>query len=210
MSRGCCERWACQKQWLLDSLATSTASWKFIISPVTFNPGTKPWDSWGAFANERAELLEFIASHGIRDVVVLSADIHSGGALDDGSHAGLPEASAPHANMPSTWVDTYCRLDPNDNRVLVSAAGTWTKGGLLEPNLQGTTVHCLGTDYAKKQVAQPGPPPYPLPGAANPGYLKVDVTGATATIRVMDSAGQLRRGYAADGSPVDMTLELAR
>ncbi|MGM9487163.1 alkaline phosphatase D family protein [Ideonella sp. YS5] len=201
---------ACQKQWLLDGLAASTASWKFIVSPVTFNPGTKPWDAWGAFGAERSEVLDFIAAHGIRNVVVLSADIHSGGALDDGSHAGLPEASVPHANMPSTWVDTYCRLDPNDSRVLLSAGGTWTKGGLVDPNLQGATVACLGTDYSKKRVGPLGPPPYPLPGAANPGYLKVDVTASTATLRVMDSAGQLRRGYAADGSPVDMTLELAR
>jgi len=201
---------ACQKQWLLNGLAASTAGWKFIVSPVPFNPATKPWDGWGAFAAERAELLEFIATRGIRNVVVLSGDIHSGGALDDGSHSGLPEASVPHANMPTTWVDTYCRLDPADSRVLVSAGGTWTKGGLVEPNVQGGAVACLGTDYSRKQIAPLGPPPYPLPGAANPGYLKVDVTGTSVKVRVMDSAGQLRRGYAADGSPVDMTLELTR
>jgi alkaline phosphatase D len=199
---------ACQKQWLLNGLAASTATWKFIVSPVTFNPGTKPWDAWGAFAAERAELLDFIASHGIRNVVVFSGDIHSGGAIDDGSHAGLPEASVPHANMPASWVDTYCRLDPNDSGLLVSAGGTWTKGGLSDPNVQGTAPGCLGTDYSKKRVQPPGQSPYPLPGADSPGFLKVDVTGSSLTIRVMDSAGQLRRGYAADGSPVDMTLEL--
>lgn len=201
---------ACQKQWLLDGLAASTASWKFIISPVTFNPGTKPWDAWGAFPAERSELLDFIGSHGIRNVMVISGDIHSGGALDDGTHAGLPEASVPHANMPSTWVDTYCRLDPNDARLLVSAGGTWTKGGLADPNLQGATPTCLGNDYSNKRVQPPGPAPFPLPGAGQPGFLKVDVTATSVTVRVMDSAGQLRRGYAADGSPVDMTLELTR
>lgn len=199
---------ACQKQWLLDGLGRSTASWKFIVSPVTFNPGTKPWDAWGAFPAERAELLDFIAQHGIGGVVVLSGDIHSGGALDDGSHAGLPEATVPHANMPSTWVDTYCRLDPADNKTLLSAGGTWTLGGFVEPNLQ--TKACLGTDYTKKRVGPAMTPPYPLPGASSPGYLKVDVTSTTVTLRVMDANGQVKTGYAADASPADMTLELHR
>jgi len=199
---------ACQKQWLLDGLARSTASWKFIVSPVTFNPGTKPWDGWGAFADERAELLGFIQEQGIANVVVLSADIHSGGALDDGSHAGLPEASVPHANMPANWVDTYCRIDPADTGLLVSAPGSWTLGGMVDPNLEVRS--CLGTDYSNKRLAPVGPPPYPLAGAVNPGYLKVDVTPSLLTMRVMDADGQLKAGYAADGSPADMKLELSR
>jgi alkaline phosphatase D len=199
---------ACQKQWLLDGLGRSTASWKFIVSPVTFNPGTKPWDAWGAFPAERAELLDFIRQRDIDGVVVLSADIHSGGALDDGSHAGLPEASAPHANMPTTWVDTYCRLDPNDYRLLTSAPGTWTLGGLVDPNLQAQA--CLGNDYSNKRRGPPGEPPFPLPGAASPGYLAVDLTPTRLTIQVMDANGRLKSGYAADGSPADMKLEFYR
>ncbi|HJV70852.1 alkaline phosphatase D family protein [Ideonella sp.] len=198
----------CQKQWLLDGLARSTANWKFIVSPVTFNPGTKPWDAWGAFADERAELLGFIRERGIANVVVLSGDIHSGGAIDDGSHAGLPEVSVPHANMPATWVDTYCRLDPQDNGLLVSAPGTWTLGGLVDANLQNRA--CLGNDYSKKRLAPPAVPPYPLAGASNPGFLRVDLTASLLTIRVMDAVGQLKAGYAADGSPADMKLELSR
>lgn len=199
---------ACQKQWLLDGLARSTASWKFIVSPVTFHPGAKPWDGWGAFADERAELLGFIQQQGIANVVVISGDIHTGGALDDGSHAGLPEASVPHANMPATWVDTHCRLEPDDPGLLVSAPGTWTLGGLVDANAQNRS--CLGRDYSQKRLAPMPPPPYPLAGAASPGYLKVDVTASQLTMRVMDAAGQPKAGYAADGSPADMTLELTR
>lgn len=201
---------ACQKQWLLDGLARSTAAWKFIVSPVTFNPGTKPWDAWGAFPDERTEVLGLIQSRGIANVLVLSGDIHSGGALDDGSHSGLPEASVPHANMPANWVDTYCRLDPNDNRLFTSAGGTWTLGGLIDPNLQGTTVACLGTDYSKKRVGPPSPAPLPLGGAGGSGYLQVDLTRSVATIRVLDANGVLKRGYAADARPADMQLELHR
>ena len=198
----------CQKQWLKDALATSTTTWKFIVTPVTFNPGTKPWDGWGAFAAERSDILDFIQGHSIRNVVALSADLHSGGALDDGSHAGLPEASAPHANMPGSWVNTYCRLDPNDKGLLTSTPGTWTLGGLLDPNLQGALVSCLGTDYSRKRVGPLPPPPYPLDGTLSPGFLKIDVSATTATIRVMDASGQLKRGYAADASPADMQLDL--
>ncbi|HEX5688147.1 MAG TPA: alkaline phosphatase D family protein [Ideonella sp.] len=200
----------CQKQWLLDGLARSTAVWKFIVSPITFNPTTKPWDAWGAFPSERAELLNFIQEHQIANVIVLSADIHSGGALDDGRNAGLPEASAPHANMPSTWVDTYCRLDPMDSRLLVSAPGTWMLGGFIEPNLQREPVACLGMDYSKKRIALLDQPPFPLPGADSAGYLKVDLTSNAVTIRVMDADGHLKQGYAADGTPADMKLELFR
>jgi len=200
----------CQKQWLLDGLSRSTAVWKFIVSPITFNPTTKPWDAWGAFPSERAELLNFIQEHQIANVIVLSADIHSGGAVDDGGIAGLPEVSAPHANMPSTWVDTYCRLDPVDSRLLVSAPGTWMLGGFIEPNLQRDPVACLGMDYSKKRVALLGQPPFPLPGTDSPGFLKVDVTSNSVSIRVMDADGHLKQGYAADGNPADMKLELFR
>jgi alkaline phosphatase D len=199
---------ACQKKWLLDGLARSTATWKFIVSPVTFNPGTKPWDAWGAFAAERAELLDFIRERGITGTMVLSGDIHSGGALDDGANAGLPEASAPHANMPATWVDTYCRLTPDDNGLLTSAPGTWTLGGFVEPNLPSHA--CLGTDYSKKRVAAAGTPPYPLGGANSSGYLDVQVTADSVTVRVMDANGVLKAGYAADARPADMKLELHR
>lgn len=198
---------ACQKQWLLDGLAASTATWKFIVTPTTFHPGTKPWDAWGAFPAERAELLAAVEAGDIRNVLVLSADIHSGGALDDGTHAGLPEASVPHANMPATWVNTYCRLDPQDKRLLLSAPGTWTLGGPLDPNLQGELVSCLGTDYSTKRVGPLPPPPYPLDGVNRAGFLQVEVSATTATLRIMDAGGQVRRGVDSGGSPADLQLE---
>jgi alkaline phosphatase D len=200
---------ACQKQWLLDGLAASTATWKFIVSPTTFHAGTKPWDAWGAFPGERAELLAAIEAQDIRNVIVLSGDVHSGGALDDGRNAGLPEASVPHANMPVTWVNTYCRLDPVDKRLLLSTPGTWQLGGLLDPNLQREPVSCLGKDYSTKRKGELPPPPYPLDGTDGAGFLQVEVGPATAVLRVMDASGQLKRGFVADGSPADMQLEFS-
>lgn len=88
-----------QKQWLFDGLLNSTATWKFIISTSTFNPLIKPRDSWANFANEQGQLVEFITTNGVTGVIVLSGDIHSAGAIDDGTNSYLPELSIPHTNM---------------------------------------------------------------------------------------------------------------
>ncbi len=80
-----------QKTWLKDSLPNSTARWKFLISTVPFNPAAKPSDSWAAFPTERVEIVNFIQQHRIEGVIVISGDMHSGGALDDGTNSGFPE-----------------------------------------------------------------------------------------------------------------------
>lgn len=88
-----------QKAWLKSGLLNSSATWKFLISSVAFNPTTKPYDSWGAFATERNEILDFIHDNHITGIVVVSGDLHSGGAIDDGTNSGLPEISVPHINL---------------------------------------------------------------------------------------------------------------
>ena len=90
-----------QKEWLLQGLLQSTAVWKFIISGVPFNPTCKPPDSWGAYPTERQEILDFIDEHEIGGVIVISGDAHTGGAIDDGTNAGVPELSVPHTNLPT-------------------------------------------------------------------------------------------------------------
>jgi hypothetical protein len=72
------------------------------VSGVPFNPTTKPYDAWGAYGRERQEVLDFIHANAITGVVVISGDLHTGGALDRGVNAGLPEVSVPHTNLPTT------------------------------------------------------------------------------------------------------------
>lgn len=84
--------------WLQKALRKSTATWKFIFSPVTFNPTVHKKDSWYAFGYERNSILNFIKNHNISGVIVISGDWHSGG-LDDGTNAGLPEMAVPPANQ---------------------------------------------------------------------------------------------------------------
>jgi len=68
-----------QKAWLKTALAGSRATFKVVGSSIPFLPPSRP-DSWAGYATERAELVDFIRREGIRNVVVLSADIHM--ALD--------------------------------------------------------------------------------------------------------------------------------
>ena len=87
-----------QKQWLFDSLLASKARWKFVVSGVPYNPTSKPDDGWAAFETERSEIVSFIKDHNVQGVILISGDLHSGGAIDLGDHSGFPEISVPHTN----------------------------------------------------------------------------------------------------------------
>jgi alkaline phosphatase D len=120
-----------QKAWLKDSLLKSTARWKFLMSTVPFNPAAKPSDGWMAFQTERAEIVNFIQQNRIGGVIVISGDLHSGGAIDDGTNSGFPELSVPHANMepPQCWT--------------AQKPGIWSEGilcGIDNPGYGSITV----------------------------------------------------------------------
>ncbi|MEM9018264.1 MAG: alkaline phosphatase D family protein, partial [Verrucomicrobiota bacterium] len=69
---------AYQKQWLLDGLAASDATFKAIVSPVPFTPGIKPGslDPWDGYAEEREEIFSFIEDKEIEGVFLVAADRH--------------------------------------------------------------------------------------------------------------------------------------
>ncbi len=199
---------SCQLQWLIAGLKSSTQTWKFVLSPVPFNPLTKAYDGWGAFVDDRQQILDAMGSAGIKNVVFISGDIHSGGAIDDGTHSGVPEISVPHANMPNTWVNTYCRSVQSGAATLTSEPGTWTIGGLQDPNLQIRAMTCLGKSYFDDEPGSLPLPPYPLDGTDSPGYVHVDVDANSARIEVRDAAGAVKMGSRADGTSVPMRLVL--
>ena len=68
-----------QKAWLEAGLKASTATFKIVCSSIPCLPETRV-DAWSGYATERRALLDFIARERIRNVVILSADIHM--ALD--------------------------------------------------------------------------------------------------------------------------------
>jgi alkaline phosphatase D len=91
-----------QMTWLKDSLARSTARWKFIISTSVWNPNSKQSDSWHGHKQEQDELVEYIRQRGITGVIVISGDLHSAGGIDDGTNSYFPELSVPTTNISYT------------------------------------------------------------------------------------------------------------
>jgi alkaline phosphatase D len=67
-----------QKQWLLERLKASKATFKVLANGVPWALGTKPGslDTWEGFKDEREEIFSCIAKNRIGGVVLLSADRH--------------------------------------------------------------------------------------------------------------------------------------
>jgi len=114
-----------QRDWLQAALIASTARWKVLISSSVWNPNSKKVDSWYLFRNEQAALVEFIHQNGITGVVILSGDLHSAGAIDDGTNSFFPELSVPPTNIsgPSDCTGGYC--------------GEWSEGVLVGSDRSG-------------------------------------------------------------------------
>lgn len=89
-----------QKEWLKSQLATSSATWKILGNQVLFsefNIGftapldplvtsdfleSKFLDIWDGYPAERSELVNFMATESIDNVVILTGDIHCSFALE--------------------------------------------------------------------------------------------------------------------------------
>jgi alkaline phosphatase D len=66
-----------QKQLFKDALRTSTATFKFVLSPSTMGQTyANPYSRWEGYAAERAEILAFIREPDIPHVIFLSTDDH--------------------------------------------------------------------------------------------------------------------------------------
>ena len=88
-----------QKDWLMAGLLASPARWKPIVSSSAWNPTVGKPDSWHGYVEEQNELAHFIQDNGISGVIFLSGDLHSGGAIDDGTNSYFPELSVPTTNI---------------------------------------------------------------------------------------------------------------
>ena len=67
-----------QKQFLLDALERSDATFKFVVTPAPIMEiVAQPYDRWEGYRAERDEILRFVSDHDIRNVVFLSTDLHA-------------------------------------------------------------------------------------------------------------------------------------
>jgi alkaline phosphatase D len=63
-----------QKRWLFDNLASSTALFKCIATPVPIYGGGV--DRWDGYPGERKEILQWIKQKNVKGVFFISADLH--------------------------------------------------------------------------------------------------------------------------------------
>jgi alkaline phosphatase D len=96
---------AAQKQWLKDGLLNSTATFKFVMNgPLISSLIFLPYDRWDGYTAERTELIDYIKTNDIRNVIFLSTDIH---ALIVNSQVG--DAMPP---IIQEWVSGAIGMDP--------------------------------------------------------------------------------------------------
>jgi alkaline phosphatase D len=122
-----------QKSWLKNGLKDSTATWKIVVSTVTSNNDARPnnIDHWKtSFSTEATEMASWITSQSIENVVMISADLHTGGGIDDGANScwGIPEMTVAHTNLPGG----------NANNL-----GTWSEG--ITPSPSGQSGYSMIT-----------------------------------------------------------------
>jgi len=121
-----------QKTWLKKSLknskakwkvivSNSKAKWKVIVSPVMFNPSYRKIirdtvlmnaferikldiiDKWSGFEKEQNEIIDYIKSEGIENLLILSGDSHSA-YIDDGENSVFPEFGSSVLDVNNTKV----------------------------------------------------------------------------------------------------------
>lgn len=134
-----------QLYWLQQGLLTSTARWKFILTPVVFNPTLTKIDSWYGFQYERTKLVNFITQNNIRGVVIISGDLHAG-AIDNGTNSSFPEMLVPAANLSR---NSRNKCLSGRGRDQPNATGTWTEGIYYK---SGKNAVCNGYGVVKVTI----------------------------------------------------------
>jgi alkaline phosphatase D len=123
-----------QKAWLLNALLTSTATWKFVVSSSVWNPHSKQSDSWALYKHEQDEIVDFIRANSITGVIFMSGDIHSGGAIDNGTNSYFPEISVPNTNT----LSSTCTGG--------GGCGSWSEGFTVGPQYDGYAAFYVTPD----------------------------------------------------------------
>lgn len=131
---------AVQREWLLDNLKKSTATWKFITTATAFNMSYRDAiygvlnlpnlaglplaaaliDSWSGYPLDQDSIVNMIAREKIDGVVMMSGDTHTTG-IDDGQAGGVAEIMAGCLSQINSALFTTAPL-------LVYGL-TWSEGG---------------------------------------------------------------------------------
>jgi len=129
-----------QREWLLENLRSSTATWKFVVSATVFNKSYRDAidgllnlpsiaglplaaaliDCWSGFPMDQDSLINAVNQANIDGVIMLSGDTHTA-AIDDGQAGGLPEIMAGALSQSNSTLFTTVPLQ--------AYGVTWSAGG---------------------------------------------------------------------------------
>lgn len=173
-----------QMDWLLNGLKNSTAQWKFITTGLPFNQSLKHLISmgiamqdvavsasgdggsgfrlatsfgryWAGYPHQLNQVLGYIKTNNIKDVLVISGDTHHN-VMDDGTNAGLPELNASGLAVAGTFLSYYMNLlskvlgYPSLRKYIWNQGG----GGLGNKNFKNQygKVEVVGNQYVQYSV----------------------------------------------------------
>ena len=206
-----------QKAWWKATMKSSDATWKLWGNEVTLmrmrlaQAGVPELladrviagDSWDGYPTERAELMGFLKDSAIKNVVVLSGDVHAGfaGTIMDDYDAATPkpvafELVAPgiSSNSLFSFFESATRVVPASLRGLVTVDATAAGGAKFTENMNLLLLHgtkSAGAFAATSNLAvalslsDPTTNPHLKWADTNAqgyGYLKATSTAVTATL----------------------------
>jgi alkaline phosphatase D len=131
-----------QEQALCKWLIHSPARVKFVVTSVMFYPDRKAHgdDAWRAFPEQRLRLLEIIRTHGIKNVIFVSGDVH--GSLT----SRLSHSEDPHFEVHTIVSSPLC----NSKLLAYAKASTF----ILDKALARTTTGDYNHELTSKVVSE--------------------------------------------------------
>ncbi len=143
-----------QLAWLLETLASSKATFKVLVSPVPWSDGAKPGgsgvDTWRGYSAERERIFSFLEERNIGGVLLLAADRHRSDAWVI-ERSGGPDL---HEFMSSRLTNEHTHLvmegslfgyneKPSFGLVHFDTASDPPKLRYEIVNIEGETIHSL-------------------------------------------------------------------
>lgn len=158
-----------QKALFKQALLTSTATFKFVVNPVPIQQYYFwPYDRWEGYAAERAEILNFLRTHRLTNVIFLTTD----------AHASL---------MNEVFLDRFTDPAPVAYEAVTGPIAAATLGSRLQRSGGPELVEQFhrGLDLVGMDCRRLDAYAY--------GLVTVSAAGPRATIRLQDETGTLLR-----------------
>jgi phosphodiesterase/alkaline phosphatase D-like protein len=138
---------ATQKQWLKDGLLNSTATFKFVLNgPLISDLIYLPYDRWDGYGAEQTEIIDYIKTNDIRNVVFLSTDIH---ALIVNSQVG--DNMAP---IIQEWVSGAIGMDPIYRELPALVSGLVPQLPMIFPTINYYDIDRFNYGFIEVSTAQ--------------------------------------------------------